>query len=81
MRKPIIVLFAGLLLALSVSAQRTFRFTIGQLSDNRFQDICEDMYGFIWIGTENGLNRYDGYNFYQFYHDDNDWIVLTFGPG
>ena len=77
MRKPIIVLFAGLLLALSVSAQRTFRFTIGQLSDNRFQDICEDMYGFIWIGTENGLNRYDGYNFYQFYHDDNDSLSLT----
>ena len=76
MRKHIVTLFVGLVLSLSVNAQRTFRFTIGQLSDNRFQAICEDMYGFIWIGTENGLNRYDGYNFYQFYHDDNDSLSL-----
>ena len=75
MRKPIIVLLAGLFL-LPVSAQRTYRYSFGQLSDNKFQAICEDMSGFIWIGTENGLNRYDGYNFRQFFHDDNDSLSL-----
>ena len=75
MRKPIIVLLAGLFL-LPVNAQRTYRYSFGQLSDNKFQAICEDMSGFIWIGTENGLNRYDGYNFRQFFHDDNDSLSL-----
>ncbi len=33
------------------------------LSQNRIFDIVQDHDGFIWIGTEDGLNRYDGYNF------------------
>ncbi len=76
MRKPIIALLLGLLSFNLVTAQHTYRFSIGQLSDDRFHAICEDMSGFIWIGTENGLNRYDGYHFNQFYHDDNDSLSL-----
>ena len=75
MRKPIIVLLAGLFL-LPLHAQRTYRYSMGQLSNNRFQAICEDMSGFIWIGTENGLNRYDGYHFHQFFQDHNDSLSL-----
>ena len=76
MRKPFLALFAGLCLTMAVNAQRTYRYMIGQLSDNRFQAICEDMSGFIWIGTENGLNRYDGYHFRQFTHDDKDSLSI-----
>ncbi len=36
------------------------------LSQNRVFDITQDQDGFIWIGTEDGLNRYDGYNFEVF---------------
>ncbi len=30
------------------------------LSDRTIKDIAQDRYGYIWIGTRNGLNRYDG---------------------
>ncbi|MCK5170755.1 MAG: hypothetical protein KAQ75_12825 [Bacteroidales bacterium] len=32
------------------------------LSQNAIVSICQDKYGFMWFGTENGLNRYNGYN-------------------
>src|SRR5690349_2069316 len=33
------------------------------LSDNRVTSFKKDRLGFMWIGTENGLNRYDGHEF------------------
>ena len=31
------------------------------LSNNNVKTILKDCEGFLWIGTANGLNRYDGY--------------------
>tara|TARA_R110002050_G_scaffold192150_1_gene327117 strand:+ start:37455 stop:41468 length:4014 start_codon:yes stop_codon:yes gene_type:complete len=33
------------------------------LSNSNVRTILKDSYGFLWIGTESGLNRYDGYGF------------------
>lgn len=35
------------------------------LAGNGIFDIKQDPNGFIWIATENGLNRYDGFKFHQ----------------
>lgn len=34
--------------------------------------ILQDSKGFLWFGTEDGLNKYDGYNFTIFRHNEND---------
>src|ERR1700751_1615964 len=39
------------------------------LSQVRVSEMVQDDQGFIWFGTWNGLNRYDGYNFKIFKHD------------
>lgn len=39
------------------------------LSQSTVETIVQDHLGFIWIGTEDGLNRFDGYNFTIFKHD------------
>lgn len=36
------------------------------LSDNRVTSFLKDRTGFVWIGTKNGLNRYDGNEFHVF---------------
>lgn len=33
------------------------------LTNSHIHAICQDKKGFIWIGTENGLYRYDGFQF------------------
>ena len=30
------------------------------LSSNSVRALMQDKYGFLWIGTDEGLNRYDG---------------------
>ena len=45
-----------------VSAQYSFRsidLRMG-LSDNYVRTIVKDSQGFVWLGTLNGLSRYDG---------------------
>ena len=34
---------------------------INQLPSNTIHSICQDHKGFIWIGAENGLCRWDGH--------------------
>lgn len=40
------------------------------LSQNTVNTILQDKQGFMWFGTKDGLNRYDGLSFRKFKHDD-----------
>ncbi|HMW32047.1 MAG TPA: two-component regulator propeller domain-containing protein [bacterium] len=42
------------------------------LSQSNVYAIVQDYRGFIWFGTQDGLNRYDGYQFSVFKHDIDD---------
>ncbi len=37
------------------------------LSNDIVTSIVQDSFGFIWIATENGLNRFDGYEFVNYF--------------
>ena len=47
------------------------------LSDDNISCIYQDKQGFIWIGTENGLNRYDGYTFKEYKYDPDDSTSIS----
>ncbi|MBP1656620.1 MAG: signal transduction histidine kinase [Bacteroidetes bacterium] len=42
------------------------------LSNNCVFTIHQDIRGFMWFGTEDGLNRYDGYQFTVYRHNSRD---------
>ncbi|MBU1700592.1 MAG: response regulator [Candidatus Eisenbacteria bacterium] len=42
------------------------------LSQSIVKCIIQDQRGFMWFGTEDGLNRYDGYDFRIFKHNPDD---------
>lgn len=55
------------------------------LSQATVNSIVQDNDGFIWLATQEGLNRYDGYEFVTYYHDPKDprslaqdWVWTSF---
>src|SRR5215472_5002249 len=46
-----------------------FRRLQPSLSQTRVGQMVQDHQGFIWFGTQDGLNRYDGYELKVFRHD------------
>ena len=47
------------------------------LSNNNITCILQDNRGFMWFGTQDGLNRYDGYTFKIFKNDPADSTSLS----
>jgi diguanylate cyclase (GGDEF)-like protein len=59
--------------------------TYDGLSQAAVNSIVQDKHGFMWFGTQEGLNRYDGYKIEVYQHDHNDprslahdWIWTTY---
>ncbi|HOS83845.1 MAG TPA: two-component regulator propeller domain-containing protein [Bacteroidales bacterium] len=57
---------------ISASSHYTRYSTSQGMCDNTVTKIHQDTQGFIWIGTENGLSRFDGHQFITFKHKTND---------
>lgn len=47
------------------------------LSQSSVNCISQDAFGFLWFGTQDGLNKYDGYSFQIFQHDLNNKNSLS----
>lgn len=66
---------------LSIFAQNSQRFehiSIEQgLSQSTIECILQDRQGFMWIGTQDGLNQFDGYHFTVFRRDPYDSNSLS----
>ncbi|MBL8196150.1 MAG: histidine kinase, partial [Blastocatellia bacterium] len=68
---------------LAYSQQANVKFTNYQidqgLSHNVVSTINQDKQGFMWFGTEDGLNKFDGYNFTIYRPDGKDPYSLPSG--
>ncbi len=61
----------------NISAQKTdLKFehitTVDGLSQSTVSCILQDSKGFMWFGTQDGLNKYDGYSFTHYQYDPGD---------
>jgi diguanylate cyclase (GGDEF)-like protein len=79
------LLFTHTVLSETAQPMRFKRLSLDEgLSQSAVMSITQDQAGFMWFGTENGLNRYDGYDFRQFKRQStpegalkNDFILST----
>jgi len=74
---PILIFLAGLYVPTPATAQTSaLRFTHlaseQGLSNNMVRSILQDSQGFMWFGTQDGLNKYDGYTFTVYRHRRSD---------
>ena len=60
-----------------VIAQTGLFFPAERFSSGLINDICQDRYGYMWIATENGLNKFDGYRFTTYLHHPDDSTTLS----
>ena len=63
---------------LKVMAQTGHLFASDKLSSTNITSICQDQMGYIWTGTEFGLNRFDGYRFTSYLNNPQDSTSLGF---
>lgn len=47
------------------------------LADPMVYSFAQDREGYLWIGTQGGLNRYDGYRFISYTHQEGDSATLS----
>ncbi len=80
-RLPFLFLCMSLALIGPLPAQqfniRTFTTSDG-LAHNDVRAVASDSSGFLWIATWDGLSRYDGYSFKNYYHNSNDSLSLPY---
>ena len=75
--KRIVFVFVACLIGTMNSWCQIGRYIPSDLFSSGLVDcLCQDKYGAVWVGTDYGLNRFDGYNFFSYYHIDGDTTSL-----
>lgn len=79
--RPLTIMFLMLSAAQTRSQSRELffdRLSIREgLSQGTVFSILQDRQGFMWFGTADGLNKYDGYSFVHYVHDVNDSTSIS----
>ncbi len=75
-QRILLTLFFSFLVTISFAQPPRFFTSDSELSNSMVTSIEQDGLGFIWIATEDGLNRFDGLNFVTYKRTDGDSTSL-----
>ena len=76
-RKYIKLVIISLLMSVLAIADTGKLYTADKMSSSMIQCIIQDHYGYIWIGTDYGLNKFDGYHFTTYFTDSEDTTSIV----
>lgn len=72
-----IILFATVATFQTVAIQNTRLFNSKEIVSSNYSSFCLDSYGYLWIGTQHGLLRFDGTNFDRYLYDEDSETSLS----
>lgn len=76
--KRIYIVILMLVFSAGVFGQRIrFYSSDDGLSSSLVRNIESDANGYIWVATDNGISRYDGFSFVAFHHSDMDSMSVS----
>src|SRR5574344_1569936 len=75
MKKDIYILLL-LIYAATIHAQSLRSYSAENLLNTSITFLAQDSRGYMWIGTEYGLERFDGYNFTYYQHSKSNPLSL-----
>ena len=75
MKRLLLLIFTILPFCRALAQTGTF-ISSSRFSSGLINCICQDREGSIWIATDYGLNRFDGYHFQTFLHDEADTTTV-----
>ncbi len=73
----LLVCHVGLLIAQSGHINFEWGSTKFSMPNGMVTQVVEDSFGFLWLATDEGLFRYDGYEFKVYRHDVHDSTTLS----
>lgn len=76
MLKQICIFLITITVSVTAMADNGRLYGSERLSSSLTSTICQDRYRYIWIGTEYGLNKFDGYRFTPYFSSGNDSTTL-----
>lgn len=77
MKRTIIYILTVLLYITDIAAQNVKYYSVEHLANTSLSCMAQDSKGFIWIGTEYGLERFDGYKFVFYHHEKGNSMSLS----
>ena len=77
MKRTILLLITAIYLSCLSYAQTGHFIPSERFSSSLISDLCQDHQGSVWIATDYGLNRFDGYRFQTFLHSETDTTSLS----
>jgi signal transduction histidine kinase/ligand-binding sensor domain-containing protein len=72
-----VILFLNLIIAQKINYKIEQISASDGLTASSILSIIQDNEGYLWVGTVLGLNRYDGINFKNYFHDPTDKLSLS----
>lgn len=77
MKKCLLFIAVFILFSVNFSqAQQVRSYGAEKLSCSLIKKMVQDSHGFVWIATENGLNKFDGWTFTNYFHNEKDSTSL-----